>query len=62
MMLWIFCLTSIVSCQSQLPPKTVEVKTTVKGCTRALIEEHDNLFAENIRLKEALKICRSKPQ
>ncbi len=51
-----------MSCQSQQAVKTVEVPVSVKGCSDALIAEHDDLFAENIRLKAALKICQGKPQ
>ena len=54
------CLLSIVGCSGAPAPKTLEVPITVKGCTDALIAEHDDLFAENIKLKQALKICREK--
>ncbi len=57
----IFCLLPIVNCSEVPVPKTIEVPITVKGCTDALIDEHDSLFAENIKLKQALKICREKP-
>ena len=48
-----------MSCQTQ-SVKTKEVKATAKGCGDAFIAEHDNLFAENIRLKDALKQCQGK--
>ena len=52
----LICLCSgIGSCAK--PPKTVEVTVTSKGCQRAFVEEHDLLFAENIRLKAALRAC-----
>lgn len=54
------CLTSIVSCRSQPAPKTVERPATIKGCTDTLIAEHDDLFRENIRLKQALQECQTK--
>lgn len=48
------------SCKSQPAPKTVERKVTVKGCTDAIKAEHDDLFRENIRLKQALQVCQSR--
>jgi hypothetical protein len=56
----LLCVLSIASCQSQPVPKTVERKATVQGCTDAIIAEHDDLFAENIRLKQALQVCQEK--
>lgn len=56
-MLLIGCLLSIASCQKPLPPSTVEVPATVKGCGDAIIQEHSDIMAENIRLKAALKFC-----
>ena len=50
---------SIVSCQTP-SVKSIEVKATSKDCGAAFIAEHDDLFAENIRLKEALKLCQGK--
>jgi hypothetical protein len=58
-MLLMCCLISIVSCTTP-SPKTVETKATAKGCSDAFITEHNDLFAENIRLKAALKICQGK--
>ena len=60
LMLSMLCLLNIASCQP-VPVKTVEVQATSKGCSRAFVEEHDSLFAENIRLKAALKACQGKP-
>jgi hypothetical protein len=50
---------SIVSCQTK-SPKVVETKASAKGCGDAFIAEHNDLYAENIRLKAALKICQQK--
>ena len=58
-MLLTLCLSSIVSCRAAPAPKTVEITTTVKGCTDALVMEHAELFQENIKLKQALKICQT---
>lgn len=57
MTLLTLCSSSFVSCRSAPAPKTHEVKATVKGCTKALVLEHSDLFAENLRLKQALEIC-----
>ena len=54
-------LTGIVSCRSQPAPKTVERTATVKGCTDAIVAEHDDLFRENIRLKQKLQELQKKP-
>ncbi len=43
-----------------LPPKTVEVPASSVGCGDAFILEHSDLYAENIRLKAALKLCQEK--
>lgn len=59
-MLLMCCLITTVSCQTP-SNKTVEVKASSKGCSDAFIMEHDSLFQENIRLKEALKLCHAKP-
>jgi hypothetical protein len=40
---------------------TVEREITSRDCRRALLEEHEALFMENIRLKAALKLCTEKP-
>lgn len=56
----ICCLSSIVSCQSVPVHNTKEVKASVKGCSRAFVKEHSDLFAENLRLKQALEICQAK--
>lgn len=58
MLLLMGCLSGIVSCQKKSDLKVVESPITVKGCGDAFVAEHDDLFAENIRLKQALKICR----
>lgn len=55
------CLMSIASCQSKPKPTTVEVIATSKGCGSGFIEEHSRLFAENIRLKQELKVLQHKP-
>lgn len=50
---------SIVSCQT-VSPKTVETKASSKGCGDAFIAEHDDLYAQIIKLKAQLKLCESK--
>ena len=60
-MLSMVCIVGSVSCQPRVSPITVESPVTAKGCTRAFLEEHESLFAENIRLKAALKQCHAKP-
>jgi hypothetical protein len=49
---------AFASCQSAPKPATVERAVTSKGCPRAILEEHQSLMAENIRLKASLKLCR----
>ena len=51
-------LVGTASCRSASPPKTVEVTATSAGAGDAFVLEHSDLFAENIRLKAALKLCR----
>ena len=60
-MLSTLCLSGFGSCQPKPDPVTVERAVTAKDCRRALLEEHEALFAENIRLKAALKLCQEKP-
>jgi hypothetical protein len=48
-----------VSCQSAPVPKTIERTITSAGCADSFIAEHDDLFAENIRLKQALQVCQT---
>jgi hypothetical protein len=60
LMLSTLCLSGIVSCQSAPGPKTIERAVTVKGCTDSFIAEHDDLFRETIRLKQALQVCQEK--
>jgi hypothetical protein len=65
-MLLILFLWSCVSCQPKPVPNTVEVPGSVHcdpatapcfSVSRAILEEHGALLAENIRLKAALKFC-----
>lgn len=51
---------TVSACHTKPVPKAVEVKATSKGCSRAFVEEHHNLLAENIRLKEALRNCQAR--
>jgi hypothetical protein len=60
-MLSMLCLTGFEGCPKKPDPVTVERAVTSKDCRRALLEEHEALFAENIRLKAALKLCQEKP-
>jgi hypothetical protein len=48
-----------VSCKTT-SPKIVETTATAKGCGDAFILEHDDLFAQNLKLKAALKMCQEK--
>ena len=62
-MLLICCLSSIAlsGCSfHKKPPVVVHMPVTSKGCTAAFVSEHNDLFAENIRLKAALKLCQEK--
>lgn len=60
-MLLICSLSSIALSGCQSPkPVVVQVPITSKGCPAAFVSEHNDLFAENIRLKAALKICQEK--
>lgn len=59
-LLVVFAVVSLVGCHSQPVAKTVERTITVKGCTEAIKAEHDDLFRENIRLKQALQVCEAK--
>jgi len=61
LMLSMLCLTGFGSCQPKPDPVTVEREITSRDCRRALLEEHEALFMENIRLKAALKLCTEKP-
>jgi len=56
-MLLMACWLASASCHAKAEPVTVEREITSKDCRRALLEEHESLFAENIRLKAALKGC-----
>jgi len=59
MILLLICFSSsIVSCRSVPASKPQEVKASAKGCGQPFVKEHDDLFAENIRLKAALKFCK----
>lgn len=49
----------LASCKSK--PPVVHVPITSKGCSAAFVSEHNDLFAENIRLKKALELCQRKP-
>ena len=46
-------------CQSK-PPVVVHTSVTSKGCPPAFVSEHNDLFAENIRLKHQLRLCQEK--
>ncbi len=61
-MLLICSLSSIglSGCKSH-KPVVVHVPITSKGCPAAFVSEHNDLFAENIRLKHALKLAQEKP-
>ena len=52
-MLSMLCSLDFVSCHKKVDPVTVERAITSKDCRRALLEEHEALFMENIRLKAA---------
>jgi hypothetical protein len=54
------CLLLIGGCRHAPAPNTVEVPVTIRGCSDALIQEHADLFNENIRLRAALKLCQEK--
>lgn len=51
----------LASCQHAPETQTVEVAATSQGCSRAFVEEHAHLFAENIRLKEKVKLLQRQP-
>jgi hypothetical protein len=53
-------LLSIVSCRSGSVLKSLEVDATSKGASTKFVLEHSDLYAENIRLKQALEICQKK--
>lgn len=62
-LLWVLAL--VVGCHPAPVIKTVEVPASVHcegpDCimvTRTFVDEHGSLFAENIKLKAALKACR----
>lgn len=60
----IFCLLTIVSCDSKLVPNVPLGEMTLqctKDCvsvSKAFIKEHAELFDEDIKLRAALKMCR----
>lgn len=60
-LLGVITLSSVVACQAKPAVKTTEVTVTAAGCTKAFVAEHDALFGEVIRLKQALKDARVTP-
>lgn len=57
----ICCLSGIVNYGCSSPKVEVrEVTVSSKGCSDAFVSEHNDLFAENLRLKQALKLCQEK--
>ena len=67
MMLLIWSLPSCGVFQKKQVPSTVEVVASVNckakciAVTRAFVDEHGDLFSENIRLKAALEHCNKTP-
>lgn len=49
----------VAGCKAK--PQVVHVPITSKGCSAAFVSEHNDLFAENIRLKSELRLLRQKP-
>jgi hypothetical protein len=58
----LICSLSSIGLSGCSSPKPIVVHTpiTSKGCPPAFVSEHNDLFAENIRLKQALQICQEK--
>ena len=70
LLLLILSFSGFVSCRTPSAPSTVEVEASVNcrgpadkciAVTRAFLDEHLRLFEQNIRLRQALKICQDQP-